>query len=49
MPILKQFSHTHTHTQHAEERTITNSFYEALITLILEPKILKKKLTGQYH
>ena len=34
----------------AEEGKLSNSFYEATITLIPKPKILeKKKTTGQYH
>ena len=36
----------------AEERTLTNSFYEATIILIPKPdkdNTQKKKTTGQYH
>ena len=34
----------------AEEGTLSNSFYEASITLIPKPKILqKKKITDPYH
>ena len=35
----------------AEEGTLSNSFYEATITLIPKPEKdnMKKKITGQYH
>ena len=45
-PILLKLFH-----KIAEEGKLPNSFYEAIITLILKPDedATKKKTTGQYH